>query len=157
MPALQGLGKALRWLRTGQDRRQYEVASDAGVTKAMLSAYETGKQRPALETLEKILDALGVDLADLHHALLIVNDRATAKAEASARERWRRGPDAAGPRVDVSAVLGLDHPLPPAEEAAFAEMLGGFHRLLRYMHRSLGEVSPARPGRRGGDPDAEPS
>ena len=58
MPVFDGLGKALRWLRAKQDKRQYQVAELAGITKAMLSAYETGKQRPSLETLEKIMEAL---------------------------------------------------------------------------------------------------
>src|SRR4051794_12108116 len=41
----------------------------------MLSAYETGRQRPSLETLEKILDTLGCDLNDLHNAIQIINGR----------------------------------------------------------------------------------
>jgi len=65
----------LRWLRDRQGKRQYQVADTAGITKAMLSAYETGKQKPSLDTLEKILEALGSDLSDLHSALQIVNER----------------------------------------------------------------------------------
>jgi transcriptional regulator with XRE-family HTH domain len=73
MPLMHGLGQALRWLREKQTRKQYRVAENAGITKGMLSAYETGRQRPSLETLEKILDTLGCDLNDLHNALQIVN------------------------------------------------------------------------------------
>ena len=58
-PTLSGLGQALRWLRDRQGKKQYQVAEAAGITKGMLSAYETGRQRPSLETLEKILDTLG--------------------------------------------------------------------------------------------------
>jgi transcriptional regulator with XRE-family HTH domain len=72
---LTGLGQALRWLRERQTRKQYRVADSAGITKGMLSAYETGRQRPSLETLEKLLDTLGCDLNDLHNALQIVNGR----------------------------------------------------------------------------------
>jgi len=54
------------------------VADTAGITKAMLSAYETGKQKPSLDTLEKILAALECDLNDLHNALQIVNERPEA-------------------------------------------------------------------------------
>ena len=72
---MSGLGQALRWLREKQARKQYRVADNAGITKGMLSAYETGRQRPALETLEKILETLGCDLNDLHNALQIVNGR----------------------------------------------------------------------------------
>jgi DNA-binding XRE family transcriptional regulator len=74
-PALSGLGQALRWLREKQTRKQYRVADSAGITKGMLSAYETGRQRPSLETLEKLLETLGCDLNDLHNALQIVNGR----------------------------------------------------------------------------------
>jgi transcriptional regulator with XRE-family HTH domain len=70
---MAGLGQALRWLREKQARKQYRVADNAGITKGMLSAYETGRQRPSLETLEKILETLGCDLNDLHNALQIVN------------------------------------------------------------------------------------
>jgi transcriptional regulator with XRE-family HTH domain len=72
---MTGLGQALRWLREKQARKQYRVADTAGITKGMLSAYETGRQRPSLETLEKILETLGCDLNDLHNALQIVNGR----------------------------------------------------------------------------------
>ena len=58
MSILEGLGRSLRWLRDRQSKRQYQVAEGAGITKAMLSAYETGKQKPSLDTLEKILVAL---------------------------------------------------------------------------------------------------
>ena len=78
MSTLKGLGRALRWLRDRQGKRQYQVADAAGITKAMLSAYETGKQKPSLDTLEKILAALECDLNDLHNAIQIVNDRPEA-------------------------------------------------------------------------------
>jgi transcriptional regulator with XRE-family HTH domain len=74
-PLLIGLGPALRWLRERQGRKQYRVADDAGITKGMLSAYETGRQRPSLETLDKLLETLRADLNDLHNALQIVNGR----------------------------------------------------------------------------------
>ena len=137
MHAFDGLGKALRWLRDKQDKKQYEVADTAGVTKAMLSAYETGKQRPSIDTLEKILDALRVDLGDLYYALQTVNERPV---------RWRPidRPDGrseaalpltgAGGEVDVYRTLGLSRTLHRSEEEAYRLMLEGFHRLLRYYH-----------------------
>src|SRR3979411_127491 len=73
-----GLGPALRWLRERQTRKQYQVADLAGITKGMLSAYETGRQRPSLETLDKLLDTLGCDLNDLHNAVPLVNGRPEA-------------------------------------------------------------------------------
>src|SRR5215208_2257478 len=89
MPIFHGLGRALRWLRDRQAKRQYQVAESAGITKAMLSAYETGKQKPSLDTLEKILAALDGDLNDLHNALQIVNERPEAiRRSGSGRGMW---------------------------------------------------------------------
>ncbi len=128
MPTFDGLGKALRWLRDRQSRRQYQVAETTGVTKAMLSAYETGKQRPSVETLERILGALKADLADLQDALDTVNRRPP-------RLRGSLSGNVAGePSADVYLALGLERTLAPAEELAFSEMLRGFHRLLRHYY-----------------------
>ena len=69
MDLFENLGQALRWLRSRQGRSQMEVARDAGITKAMMSAYETGTQTPSLRTLGKVLRALGIDLHQLQHAL----------------------------------------------------------------------------------------
>ncbi len=151
---LTGLGPALRWMRERRNRKQYQVAAAAGITKGMLSAYETGRQRPSLETLDKILDTLGTDLHDLHNALEIVNGRPGAVPR-GARPAARAGWDAyampavaasdvaeGGRPVDVYGTLGIEGPLPAEEERALAEMLDGFHRLVRYIH---GNVAPAPP------------
>ena len=150
MSIFKGLGRALRWLRDRQGKRQYQVADTAGITKAMLSAYETGKQKPSLDTLEKILAALECDLNDLHNALQIVNERPQAIRRAAA-EGW---PGPAGePRegaeplsgLNVYRVLGLSRQLPPQEEAALSEILGGFHKLVRYLHGALSPTPAGRP------------
>lgn len=87
---MTGLGQALRWLRERQARKQYRVADTAGITKGMLSAYETGRQRPSLESLEKLLATLGCDLNDLHNALQIVNGRPDRMSSWLAREPGSR-------------------------------------------------------------------
>lgn len=145
MSIFNGLGRALRWLRDRQGKRQYQVADAAGITKAMLSAYETGKQKPSLDTLEKILAALECDLNDLHNALQIVNERPEAIRRSGGRENWPgfRGEgsqegDAGG--VTLYRVLGVNRQLPQQEEQALSEMLEGFHKLVRYLH---GMISPA--------------
>jgi transcriptional regulator with XRE-family HTH domain len=223
-PVLTGLGQALRWLRERQARKQYRVADDAGVTKGMLSAYETGRQRPSLETLDKLLETLGCDLNDLHNALQIVNGRPErmkgwhlqgARAEMvelqdlsalrqaapgpneraagqalggqgvrdAARPPSRQGPAyAAMPGFGLLARPGGTYPgtqlagevreggrgpltselyrllgdgqsstasqpalpaLPAEEELALAQMLEGFHNLLRYWHRCLAALATA--------------
>ena len=140
MSIFNGLGRAIRWLRDRQGKRQYQIADTAGITKAMLSAYETGKQKPSLDTLEKILVALECDLNDLHNALQIINDRPEAiRRPGTLREDWlpfrRETPEegeASGP--DLYRVLGLTRQLPPEEERALSEMLEGFHKMVRYLH-----------------------
>ena len=148
-PILNGLGQALRWLRDRQSKKQYQVADAAGITKGMLSAYETGRQRPSLETLEKILDTLGCDLNDLHNAIQIINGRP---------EQMRRRGDGVGSedeeapsanptlgtagigRSDLQRILGSRDSLPPEEEKALGEMLDGFHKFLRYLHSTIAQA-----------------
>lgn len=150
MPIFDGLGRSLRWLRERQVKRQYQVAEGAGITKAMLSAYETGKQKPSLDTLEKILDALACDLNDLHNALQIVNGRPELMRHAGAgRDSWGAAADQAAesgpPPPDLYAILGTDETVPSQEAQAMTEMLGGFHKLLRYMHGHVPKRSPPAP------------
>lgn len=63
------IGPALRVLRQRRNLRQYQVAKAAGVTKAMLSAFETGKHLPATRSIIAVLDALGADFGDLQRVL----------------------------------------------------------------------------------------
>ena len=66
------LGRALRLLRTQRGLTQGAVANQAGITKAMLSTYETGKCFPAMQSLTAVLDALKCDFHSLQEALLLV-------------------------------------------------------------------------------------
>ena len=141
---LNGLGPALRWVRDRRGRKQYEVAAAAGITKGMLSAYETGRQRPSLDTLDKILDTLQCNLNDLHNSLQIVNGRPDGLIRYPARvgEPYPQGGVPASlvaeaPPADVYGVLGVTAPLPAEQERALTEMLEGFHRLVRYLHAGL--------------------
>jgi transcriptional regulator with XRE-family HTH domain len=140
---MNGLGQALRWLRDRIGKKQYQVAAAAGVTKGMLSAYETGRQKPSLDTLEKLLNTLGCDLHDLHNALEIVNGKPgiVRQAEVSTAKMgavWDRG------FPDLYSVLGQSQPLPPELENALGQLLDGFHKLIRYMHWSLAAASGAQ-------------
>jgi transcriptional regulator with XRE-family HTH domain len=119
----------------------------------MLSAYETGKQKPSLDTLEKILDALACNLNDLHNSLQIVNERPEAIRRMSGRDGgWVAGRrdsqdmfagERSGP--DVYHVLGINRPIPPIEEQALGEMLQGFHKLVRYFHDTVSQALPPEP------------
>ena len=152
MSLFNGLGRAIRWLRDRNNKRQYQVADTAGITKAMLSAYETGKQKPSLDTLEKILTALECDLNDLHNALQIVNDRPEAiNRPGGVREDWlafrRDVPEEGESGLDLYRVLGLSRRLPAEEEQALSEMLEGFHKLVRYLHSLAPQPAAAEAGR----------
>jgi transcriptional regulator with XRE-family HTH domain len=137
---LNGLGQALRWLRERYGKKQYQVADAAGITKGMLSAYETGRQRPSMDTLEKVLSTLGCDLHDLHNALQIVNGRPQVLRNRQAEDEEESPLRADRPgRADVYKTLGLRAPLPAEEEKAIGQILDGFHRLLRFIHQSARE------------------
>lgn len=149
MAVLQGLGRALRWLRDSRGLRQYQVAEAAAVTKAMLSAYETGRQKPSLDTLERLLEALSCDLADLHHALAIVNERPRARYPLSEETvpapsaRPAPPPDVAGELTGAARLLGVPGPLTWEEERALGEILQGLLRLLRHHGRVPAEAVAA--------------
>jgi len=134
---LTGLGHALRWLRDRHGRKQYQVADSAGITKGMLSAYETGRQKPSLDTLEKLLDTLGCDLYDLHNALQIVNGRPTApRSRETAEGGWRGGLEVGLAGFDVRQLLGLRGPLGAEEEEALQKLIEAFHHLVRIWRRN---------------------
>jgi transcriptional regulator with XRE-family HTH domain len=63
------VGATLRHLREQRELAQYLVAEIAGITKAMLSAYETGRQCPSLLTLVKLLAALGLSWQEFGRVL----------------------------------------------------------------------------------------
>jgi transcriptional regulator with XRE-family HTH domain len=73
------LGLALVFLRNRTRRKQSEIAEEAGLTKGMLSSYETGRQRPSLESLFKLLEVLRADFGDLQDALDITANRPVAR------------------------------------------------------------------------------
>lgn len=148
MAAFEGLGRALRWVRQRQGKKQYEVAATAKITKAMLSSYENEKQRPAIETLERILGALEIDLDYLAYAMRMTRADGEGAADGPppvGRTLPRPGIE---PYYDLERVLGLSRRLEPAEERAVAQMLEGFHSLLGYMLGRAGELD--RRGRSGG-------
>jgi len=68
-------GTALGLLRQRTGKMQFEIAQEASLTKGMLSSYETGRQRPSLESLIKLLKVLGGDFRDLQDALDAVTKR----------------------------------------------------------------------------------
>jgi transcriptional regulator with XRE-family HTH domain len=158
MRVFDHLDRALRHLREGTRTRQYQIAEAAGITKAMLSAYETGKQKPSLETLDKLLGALGCDLIDLHEALAVFQSPSSRESQKDTPRARPGSPAAAGtvvsegtatsgagprrvhrdrPASDVYSALGIDRPLERSEEEVLGEVLTSFHKLIRHIHGRL--------------------
>jgi len=67
--AFRHLPGALRLLRDRQGITQRRLAEQAACTLKQISAYETARQRPRIETLERILEVLDADAADLARAM----------------------------------------------------------------------------------------
>lgn len=59
------IGNNIRRYRLQQGMTQQDVASICGLTKGMISKIESGKVTPALATLTKIANAIGVDIIAL--------------------------------------------------------------------------------------------
>jgi transcriptional regulator with XRE-family HTH domain len=63
------VGVALVSLRRERQLRQYMLADMAGITKGMLSSFETGKQCPSLLSLVKLFAAMGISWQHFGRAL----------------------------------------------------------------------------------------
>ncbi|HEX3525639.1 MAG TPA: helix-turn-helix transcriptional regulator [Thermoanaerobaculia bacterium] len=67
------LGPALARLRSHRGQSQAAVARAAGIGKSQLSKYESGKELPKMESLERVLAALGLGQLDFFYTLLVVD------------------------------------------------------------------------------------
>lgn len=65
------IGQKIKELRKKQGMSQKDLADKLGITPVMISQYENGKRNPKLETLQKISDALEVDISELSDSLNI--------------------------------------------------------------------------------------
>lgn len=103
--AFRHLPGALRLLRDRRGITQRKLAEEAACTLKQISAYETARQRPRIETLERILAVLDADATDLARAMAGLDS-----VERGGRPGARTLSGARGP-----AGLG---PAPPAREAS---------------------------------------
>ncbi|MBQ8459048.1 helix-turn-helix transcriptional regulator [bacterium] len=60
------LGKRIRELRKARKLTQEELAEKIGIGTPNISYFETGKFSPAIETLQKIAQALNVEIYELY-------------------------------------------------------------------------------------------
>ena len=66
---LEHVGPALRRLRQLRDLTQADVAARSGCSKAQVSAYERSKRLPRVDTLLRLLAAMGWRFLDFARAL----------------------------------------------------------------------------------------
>lgn len=60
------LGKRIKELRKTKNYTQDELAEKVGIGTPNISYFETGRFSPAIETLEKIAEALDVEIYELY-------------------------------------------------------------------------------------------
>jgi transcriptional regulator with XRE-family HTH domain len=82
MTFLESIGPAIRLLRKKARLTQRDLAEASGVSKNILSNWETGATQPSMGSLIKVLEALDVDLLDFHHTIRQLTGKA---AEARAK------------------------------------------------------------------------
>jgi transcriptional regulator with XRE-family HTH domain len=143
MSRFENVGKALRLIRERQGLSQKDLAAKAGITSAMLSNYETGEKKPSIDSLGKVVEALGLYMGKLDDALDMVNDRPLKRDRLGYAIEAASGlPGAEG--LDVRGFLGAEVQLPPDLEKGFVEMIAGFRHIARYLYSQMRDV-----GRRG--------
>ncbi len=125
MPAFEQLAGALRLLRDRRGLTQHQLARAIESPVKQISAYETGRQRPRVETLERILAATGTDAMDLAETMAAL-ERGEVQAphvRGVPRGRSRTLPAAAAPAAGAAEALSpelreLAPRLPEIEELA---------------------------------------
>jgi len=63
------IGPALRHLRKRRKMTQRSIGDAAGISKNLISNWETGATAPSLASLESVMEVLGIDLLDIHYAM----------------------------------------------------------------------------------------
>lgn len=62
---MRDIGKNIRLTRLHRKLTQDELAQKVHTTRQTISNYETGRSRPDVETLQRLADALGIELTEL--------------------------------------------------------------------------------------------
>lgn len=128
MARFDHLGQAIVTLRMERQWTQSELALRAEMTPAMLSTYERGLRMPSLNSLGRILDALGTHPGELERHLDRLNDRESPPPEELAP----------GDLQGVDLYRFLDDPtLPPDLAPAFREIVAGFQTVTRQLLRTV--------------------
>lgn len=140
MVAIEHLGKALAILREKTGKTQQQIGDAANVTASMISKWERSKEKPTLESLWKMLTAMGCTWVDLEAALRFIGGEAfpvksrfwniTIGSTEYPQHLSARAAEVADLGMDPSLLLPDARSLPPEKEEAFLAML---RLLLRMM------------------------
>jgi len=83
MDMFRNLGAALRLIREERGLSQSALARAAGIGKSQLSKYESGRERPKLDSLEKLLTVLAIRVANFFTVVSLI-DRELARIDGAA-------------------------------------------------------------------------
>ena len=75
---MRDIGANIRRARTRRNLTQDDLAQAVHTTRQTISNYETGRSRPDVETLQRLADALGVELTELLDGAPSADARRTA-------------------------------------------------------------------------------
>ena len=129
-----GIGLAIRHLRRQEGLSQKQLAADSGVSKTLISGYETGSTEPSLSSLNRLLKALRCDRFDLINALEKANGRPPREFPISRGTSRPPGAEL----IDALGVRDLD----PDEEADFLRMLDGFRSWFEQCRALIRRMGP---------------
>lgn len=141
MTDLEHLGDALKILRGIRGLSQAALADQSDTAVSLISRYENDLAHPRLDTLVRLLNAMGFSFEDLGRAL--------ARADGLYDDLDKEPPRPQG-QYQPSAFLML--PLPQDVEgelsSTLTRVLGGYHNLTQFLTRTLAEQA-ARSALRG--------
>jgi len=107
MGMFANLGRTLSLLRELRGKSQSRVAREARIGKSQLSKYENGKELPKLDSLEKILRVLKVDMFEFFYTLYLVDGRAAALVRAAAEAVTPGGAAAGDPSATADRLSSM--------------------------------------------------
>ena len=131
------LGTTLVLVRQLRRKSQGAVAREAGIGKSQLSKYETGKELPKLDSLARVLGALGIGHFEFFYTLHFIDQRVLAPGAGvgpGPAERAAGGPDA---RLFALAMPAHHPALSESTDAAFSQLLADLLTLYRQVLEQL--------------------
>jgi transcriptional regulator with XRE-family HTH domain len=143
-PIAEGLGRAIRVLRTGRDLGRRELAERAGLSYSFLAEIENGAKSPSSKALALIAAALGMAVHELVAAAEAWRTPAKAPTTSPA-ETWRT-PTAQTWRKPTAGLALHEQGRYPAREVEPPELEGALSADLAPRNVPVGRTAP-RPGR----------